>query len=95
MFNDRISHSKNPPETQKISDVKMRALSELGSGKEAKVISLKGGQGFRHRVETMGIRVGKRIRVVAKHPWGPIVVDIGGCQVTMGRGMANKVLVEE
>ncbi|MFP3910241.1 MAG: ferrous iron transport protein A [Archaeoglobaceae archaeon] len=73
----------------------MKPLSELGSGREGVVTRLEGGQGFRHRVETMGIRIGKRIRVVAKHPWGPIVVDIGGCQVTMGRGMANKVIVEE
>lgn len=72
-----------------------KALIELATGHEGVVASLEGGQVFKHRVETMGIRVGKRIRVVAKHPWGPIVVDIGGCQITMGRGMANKVLVEE
>lgn len=95
MLDDRIFWGKSTPKTQKTSGDKMKPLSELGSGREGVVTRLEGGQGFRHRVETMGIRIGKRIRVVARHPWGPIVVDIGGCQITMGRGMANKVLIEE
>ncbi len=73
----------------------MKPLSELGSGKSGVVTRLDEGHGFRQKVETMGIRIGKKIRVVARQPRGPIVVDIGGCQITIGRGMASKIMVEE
>lgn len=72
----------------------MKTLSELGSGKGGVITRLDGGQSFRQRVETMGIRVGKHIKVIARQPHGPVVVDIGGCQITMGRGMASKIIVE-
>jgi ferrous iron transport protein A len=42
----------------------------------------------------MGIREGVRIKVVAVHPFaGPLVVEIGGRQITLGRGIARKIMV--
>ena len=37
-----------------------------------------------------------RFTIISKQPFrGPITVKIRSCQTTLGRGMANKILVEE
>lgn len=43
----------------------------------------------------MGIFRGKKVRMVSSQPLrGPITIEIEGRQITLGRGMAAKVLVE-
>lgn len=58
------------------------------------VYRLNGGRGFIRRLGTRGIQVGKHIKLIVKQPGGPLVVESEGCQMTMGRGMARKVIVE-
>jgi ferrous iron transport protein A len=71
-------------------------LTYLSPRKKAKIISLEGGQGFQRKLRVMGIREGVIITIISKQPFrGPITVKIGSCQTTLGRGMANKILVEE
>ncbi len=71
-------------------------LTYLSPTKKAKIISLEGGQGFQRKLRVMGIREGQTITIISKQPFrGPITVKIGTCQTTLGRGMANKILVEE
>lgn len=70
-----------------------KTLFDLKTNEKGKVISLEGGHKFRNRLETRGIRKGKEIRVVAKQPHGPIVVDNGSCKLTLGRGMAKKIQI--
>ena len=54
-----------------------------------------GGHGLQNRLNSLGIRNGKEIKVVSKQPFrGPLTVEIGGCQMTLGRGMARKITVE-
>ncbi|MFH1404332.1 MAG: FeoA family protein [Candidatus Altiarchaeota archaeon] len=70
-------------------------LSELGVGKKATVRELQGGDQFKSKLKTMGLREGKQITVIAKEPaHGPVVVKIGNTTLTIGRGMADKILVE-
>ncbi|MBS3815848.1 MAG: ferrous iron transport protein A [Hadesarchaea archaeon] len=71
-----------------------KRLNDLDAGVRAKVSRIEGGRGFQRRLRTRGIREGKTITVVTRQPRGPIVVRVGGTQLTMGRGMANKVVVE-
>ncbi len=71
-------------------------LSELGRGKTAKISSIVGGFGLRRRISTLGIRAGKIVKVVSSQPFkGPIVVDVDDMRIAIGRGMADKVIVEE
>ncbi|MEG3056089.1 MAG: FeoA family protein [Methanoculleus sp.] len=45
---------------------------------------------------TIGIREGKTLTVVARHPLGgPVVVEVNGREVTLGRRMAQRVIVGE
>ncbi len=51
---------------------------------------------FHRRLNALGIREGQIIRVVSRQPlMGPLTISIGSCQMTIGRGMAHKILVEE
>ena len=70
-------------------------ITNLKEGKEAVIIRLEGGIGFQRRLRTMGIREGKIIKVVTSHPLGgPLVVEVGGRKTTIGRGMAQRIVVE-
>lgn len=74
----------------------MISLVELQEGKEAKIVKLEGGYGFQRNLRARGIREGKIVKIVAKHPLhGPLVISIDGRETTIGRGMAAKILVEE
>ena len=43
----------------------------------------------------MGIREGKILKVVAIHPFaGPVVVEVEGREVTLGRGIAQRIMVQ-
>lgn len=70
------------------------SILDLEAGTEGVIVDITGGQGFQRRLGTRGLRIGKRIRVVAKQFRGPIVVESEGFQITLGRGMAKKVLLE-
>ncbi|MFA7158168.1 MAG: FeoA family protein [Kiritimatiellia bacterium] len=70
------------------------SLASLKQGEKAVVHALVGGFGFGKRLRSLGIREGKEICLDAKHHFcGPLVVDVDGRQVTIGRGMASKIIV--
>jgi len=72
-----------------------KLLTEMKNGESGVVVRVYGGQGFRRRQSLLGIRVGKKVKMVACQPFrGPIVVEVDGSQVAMGHGMAWKILVE-
>ena len=83
-------------------------LAHLKKGKSGRIITIYGGHhggsfdghhgkhGFQRRLNVLGIRVGQTIRVDSKQPlMGPITISIGNSQVTLGRGIAHKIIVEE
>ena len=45
------------------------------------------------RLKNMGVQVGKDLTVIAKQPFGPIVIEIDNIQTAIGRGMAHKIYV--
>ncbi len=70
-------------------------LSQLTVNQRARIINLNGGFGFQRRLRVMGIREGQIIKVVSRQPLrGPFTIAIGGSHITIGRGMANKIVVE-
>jgi Fe2+ transport system protein FeoA len=72
------------------------SLIALGLGKPAEIKRIQGGRGFQRRVESLGIRVGKTVRKIAEQPLrGPVVLELDGCRIALGRGMAAKIIVEE
>ena len=52
--------------------------------------------GLHQRLNVLGIREGQIVKVISKQPlMGPITISIRNNQITIGRGIANKIIVEE
>ncbi len=70
-------------------------LTSLAAGARAVVVSVAGGHGFRHRLSLLGVRPGVELQKVSSlFLRGPAVITIGGRQVAIGFGMANRIDVE-
>ncbi|MDQ1282517.1 MAG: ferrous iron transport protein [Euryarchaeota archaeon] len=70
-------------------------ITSLRAGTVAQITTLLGqGCSFQRKLRTMGIREGKKLKVVAIHPFaGPMVLDIDGRQITLGRSIAQRIMV--
>ncbi|AUB55607.1 MULTISPECIES: FeoA family protein [Methanobacterium] len=74
----------------------MITLVELENGQTAIIKEIGGGSGLKNRLEVMNIREGKKVKKTCTAPLrGPVVIEIDGCKMAIGRGMAKKVWVEE
>jgi ferrous iron transport protein A len=61
----------------------------------ASIQEIKGGHGLIQKLQVMGVRKGQHIQLTSKQPFrGPITIKINGRELTLGRGMARKILVE-
>jgi Fe2+ transport system protein FeoA len=70
-------------------------LTRIDPGKGAVITRLEGGHEIQHRLRAMGVKEGKTLRVVTRYPLsGPVVVEIDGRSTTIGRGLAQRILVE-
>ena len=75
---------------------KITLLAHLNQSENGRIVEIKGGFHFQRKMCTMGLREGSILRVVSKQPlMGPITIAIGNCHMTIGRGMAQKIVVEE
>jgi len=71
-------------------------LTQLEEGETGVVVGIHGGYGLAHRLECLGIRMGKKVTKVSSQLMrGPVTVRVGNCEVAIGFGMARKVLVEK
>lgn len=71
-------------------------LTDLKVGEKARISRVEGGRGFKRRIASLGIRVGKDVQKISVQPLrGPVVIEVGGTRVALGQGMARKIFVEE
>lgn len=71
-------------------------LYHLKKGENGKITDIIGGMGLQKKLQVMGIRKGQNIKIAAKQPLrGPITISTGKFQMTLGRGMAHKIMVEK
>jgi len=71
-------------------------LDQIYESKTAKVIDIQGGQTVRQRLSQMGIHPGDTVTILRYGALrGPLLIEIHGSQVALGRGIASKVIVEE
>lgn len=70
----------------------------LDQAKENQIVMVKnllGGFGFRRRLHGLGIYPGERLKVLNSAVMrGPILLEVRGVEVAIGRGVASKVEVE-
>ncbi len=73
----------------------MMTLDTLGVQHQARVMVIDGGQKVRSYLNTLGIHIGDWLTVVQRAPFrGPVLVEIHGTRVAMGRGVARKIQVD-
>lgn len=73
----------------------MMALDTVGVKKQVRVIVIDGGHRVRAHLNTLGIHVGDWLTVVERAPFrGPVLVEVNGTRLALGRGVASKVQVE-
>ncbi len=68
-------------------------LDILPPGSRARILSIHGG-GWVHRLYQMGIIPGEIVEVVINYGRGPIVIRVRGIDVSIGRGIARRILVQ-
>lgn len=71
-------------------------LLEVKQGDWVRVLRLDGGSSLRDKLTQHGLFPGDCVRVLRTAPMGgPVLVDVHGREIALGRGIAQKVIVEE
>lgn len=72
------------------------SLITLKERKETKIISIIGGSMASKRLADLGLTPGTLLKIIKKAPlFGPVVVEIRGSRLILGRGLASKVIVRK
>jgi len=70
-----------------------KKLSEMNYEEEGRVGSVE--QDLKNKVAGMGIRVGKNLKMIIKHPLkGPMVVEVDGAHTSLALSIADRIIVE-
>jgi len=69
-------------------------LTTLRSGELARIVAIEGGQGLRQKLMLRGIAEGSIARIVSSDR-GPVVLEINGGVVALGRRMAQRIIVQK
>jgi ferrous iron transport protein A len=78
-----------------MTEKKKISICQLRPGQSGRVIEILGGHGIAERLNSMGIRPDKNItKVSSAFMKGPVTVSVDRCQIAIGYGMAQKVMVE-
>lgn len=67
-------------------------LTTVGTGRRVRVIRVGGGEALRGRLCAMGLTPGTPVAVTC-NTGGPLVLDVLGSRLMVGRGMADRILV--
>ena len=70
-----------------------RGLTSLKKGDEGKVKLIDAGRCATRTLYEMGLNIGTPIKII-KNDTGPIIVSIAGSKIALGRGLAERVLLE-
>ena len=68
-------------------------LVALEPGETARVYAERGGHGAARRLAALGLTPGQPVRILSAGRGGPVLVEVRGSRIALGRGMAAKVLV--
>ena len=70
-------------------------LTKAPCNQMLEVMTVSSDADWEKRFESMGIRKGRHIRKIASQPFGgPVVIEINGSKISLGRNIAAKIEVE-
>ena len=71
-------------------------LLDTPKGNTVKIIDYRGGRGVGFKLRQLGIAPGKQVKVLRQAPLeGPLMVEVDGRSIALGRGIAARVKVEK
>ena len=74
---------------------KQTTLAGMLVGQSGKVVQIKGGHGLVNRLNSLGIRPGKRITKASSMIMrGPVTIEVDRTRVAIGFGMARRITIE-
>ncbi len=76
-------------------EVEDMPLASAPSGKTVTVVGLRGGMHVRRRLADMGLTPGVAVKITSGDACGPVMIEVRGSKIALGRGMAHHVLVRE
>ena len=59
------------------------------------LIAINAGFGLRRRLADMGLSPGVNLRIIQSQIPGPVIIDLRGSRLALGRGMAQRIMVKE
>ena len=77
-----------------VEEKEQMSLATLNPGTSARIVGVCGGHGLQRRLAAMGVVRGQEVEVVRNSGGGPIVISVMGSQLMVGRGMAQKIIVD-
>lgn len=73
----------------------LKDLTQMIPGENGIIEEIQGGYGLARKVQSIGIRPGKKIIKVSSHFWrGPQTIEIDGLQIAVGFGMARRIFIK-
>ena len=76
--------------------MEQKNLLQMPKGKTIKIIKMEGGKEFQDKAESLGLRVGVKVKKLSTQVMsGPITLQIGNSKIALGRGMAQKIFVSD
>jgi ferrous iron transport protein A len=70
-------------------------LTQMQQGETGLIKEVQGGHGIIRKLQSMGVRPGKKITKVSSHFWhGPQTIALDNIQVAIGYGIAKKIFIE-
>ena len=72
----------------------MMPLAMLPENEEAKVVEVRGGRGLVRRLSELGFTPGTRVKILFSNSPGPIVIDVKGSRIALGRGLLMRIIVD-
>lgn len=72
-----------------------KALSEIKKGDQVTLQSILVGRELTSRLTSLGLTPGALVEVLQNYGHGPLIVNVRGTHVALGRGEARKLYVTE
>ncbi|MBU1698688.1 MAG: ferrous iron transport protein A [Candidatus Eisenbacteria bacterium] len=69
-------------------------LTIVQAGRRVRLVSVEAGYGLQGRLTAMGLIPGAEIKVLRNSIQGPFLIEVKGGRIMLGRGMAQKIMVE-
>lgn len=69
-------------------------LAFLSEGVEGEIVGFRGGKGLVRRLVDMGFTPGTKVKIMSSHHPGPILVEVKGSKIALGRGVTMKIIVK-